>query len=114
LHNFVHVNPLAPIKTDSYCGIRSTSVETSFRKVLHSTLCMYVIPQSFVSLTIFDIVLYLLYIIDGHYSVVLRVLLYGTSYYLIEEGMEPNIIHVCDLSIIFQFINMLSSTIFLH
>jgi hypothetical protein len=46
------------IKTDSCCRIRNTSVETSVRKVLHLTLCMYVIAQSFVSETIFDIVSY--------------------------------------------------------
>jgi hypothetical protein len=28
--------------------------------------------------------------------------------------MVPDFIHVCDLSIIFQFINMFSSSIFLH
>jgi hypothetical protein len=31
---------------------------------------MYAIPQSFVSLTIFDFILYVLYIIQGHYSLV--------------------------------------------
>jgi hypothetical protein len=28
--------------------------------------------------------------------------------------MIPDIIHVCDLSIIFQFVNMFSSSVFLH
>jgi hypothetical protein len=58
---------------------------------------MYAILQSFVSLTIFDIVLYVLYIIHGYYSPVLRALLLGTSCYLIEEAMVHDIIHVCNL-----------------
>jgi hypothetical protein len=28
--------------------------------------------------------------------------------------MVPNIIHECDLSIVFQFVNMVSSSVFLH
>jgi hypothetical protein len=66
---------------------------------------MDAIPQFF-SLTIFDIILYVLYIIQRHYSPVLRALLYETNCYLIEEGMVADIIHVCDLSINFQFLNV--------
>jgi hypothetical protein len=47
-----------------YVAESNMYVETSSRKVLLSTLCIYVIPQSFISLTIFYIVLYILYIIQ--------------------------------------------------
>jgi hypothetical protein len=94
------------IKSDSCCRIRNKSVETSSRKILLLTLCIYVIPQSFVLLTIFDIVLNVLYIIQGYYSLVLRALLNGTGCYLIEEGMVADIIHICDISIVFQFLNV--------
>jgi hypothetical protein len=74
-HNFVHINPLAAIKADSCCRIRNVFIETSLRKVLLSILYMHSILQRFVVLTIFDIVLYVLYIIQGHYSPILRALL---------------------------------------
>jgi hypothetical protein len=60
-YNFVDVNPLAAIKTNFYYIIKNTFVETSARKVLHSTLCMYVIPRRFdcfQSLILFSIVYY--------------------------------------------------------
>jgi hypothetical protein len=75
---------------------------------------MYAIPQSFVSCTIFDFVQYVVYIIQRHYSQVLRALESESSCYLIEEGMVPDIIHDCDISIIFTLLNVFSSSVFLH
>jgi hypothetical protein len=57
---------------------------------------------------------YELSIIHEHYSPVLRTLLLGTSYYLIEEGMLAVMIHVRHLYIIFLFLNMFSSSVFFH
>jgi hypothetical protein len=57
-HSFVDDNPLTVIKTGPCCNIINTSVEIGVRNVLQLTLYMYVISQSFVSLTIPIIVLY--------------------------------------------------------
>jgi hypothetical protein len=53
---------------------------------------------------------YELSIIQGHYSPVLRALLLGTSYYLVEECMVAVMIHVHHLCIIFLFLNLFSFT----
>jgi hypothetical protein len=58
---------LSAINTDSGYSIKNTSVETSARKVLHSTLFT------------------------------VRALVYGIRCYLIEEGMISDIIPICDV-----------------
>jgi hypothetical protein len=89
------------IKTGPCCSIINISVETSARKVLHSMLYMYVISQSFVSLPILVIVLY---------CTLCRDIIHCQSF--IDEGMESDIIHVCDLSIDFQFGNVFYCSVF--
>jgi hypothetical protein len=64
-HNFVNDNPLMAIKMDSYCGIINTSAETSARKVCDLSKFCLLTNLCYCSL---------LYIIEGHYSPVVRAL----------------------------------------
>jgi hypothetical protein len=76
-------------------------------KVLHSTLYMYLIPQSFVCLLICVIVLYCKLSKDIiHY--------YEISCYLIEEGMVSDIIHNLSIDFVTCFVVLFSVLIMVH
>jgi hypothetical protein len=108
---------MAAIKTDSCCTIRNRFVETSMRKVLLLTSSMYYACIWFLKVLFYWQTL-ILFII---YYTLSGTLFTGTKSTSIGDLMLPdrksivaNIIHVCDLSIIFQFPNVFSSSIFLH